>query len=50
MAGREPPTDAGVHSNQVNVLTGTLAKLGLARRAKALPNVRQYLEIKDAAA
>lgn len=34
LAGRDPPTDAGVHSNLTNVLMGVLKALGLERRAK----------------
>lgn len=44
MAGRDPPIDAGVHSNYCNVLGGVLTKLGLARQAKAV-DVRDYLQV-----
>ena len=43
LSGRPPPTDAGTHSNYCNVLAGVLAKLGLKRRARIVPNVREYL-------
>jgi hypothetical protein len=44
LAGREPPTDAGVHSNHCNVLAGVLNKLGLERKARSVDDLSGYLQ------
>ena len=43
LAGTDPSMDAGTFSNHVNVLNGLLKSLGLGRRARNVPNVREYL-------
>ena len=44
LAGREPPIDPGTHSNYCNVLAGTLAKLGLQRRARNVRTLRDVMQ------
>jgi hypothetical protein len=44
LAGREPSTDPGTHSNYVTVLSGVLAKLGLQRRARSVRSLRDVMQ------
>jgi hypothetical protein len=43
LEGKEPPFDAGTHSNYCNVLMGCLRTLGLSRRSKPVKTPQELL-------
>jgi hypothetical protein len=45
LGGKDLPFEAGVYSNLANVLMGYLRTLGLERKARLMPNIRDYLAV-----